>query len=304
MNDVINRKKKLFKNDNPDEFEKVKREPKRAIKAVRATNRDKIEDHFKSNNMKRVWDGMRLMSGYNSKSKSRSLPNSSENYANELNTFYNRFDCHDFSAERRDLRKILENSNDFDNGLSATEEVRRLFSSLNPSKAAGLDRLSPRLLKSCASQLAYIFTSIFNLSLTTRSIPFTWKQSCIIPVPKKPVISCLNDLRPVALTAVPMKLLERLFLNYFKRIVSPFLDPMQFAYQSGRSCEDAILVLLDKIYSHLERAKYRNSVRLLYFDFSSAFNTIQPHVLVTKLINMNIPSNAESESNAESMIQI
>ena len=107
VKDVINRKKKLFKNDNPDEFEKVKREPKRAIKAVRATNRDKIEDHFKSNNMKRVWDGMRLMSGYNSKSKSRSLPNSSENYANELNTFYNRFDCHDFSAERRDLRKIL-----------------------------------------------------------------------------------------------------------------------------------------------------------------------------------------------------
>ena len=182
--------------------------------------------------MKRVWDGMRLMSGYNSKSKSRSLPNSSENYANELNTFYNRFDCHDFSAERRDLRKILENYNDFGNGLSATE-VRRLFSSLNPSEAADPVRLSPRLWKSCASQLAYIFTSIFNLSLTTRFIPFTWKHSCIIPVPKKPVISCLNDLRPVALTAVPMNILERLFLNYFRKIVLPFLDQCNFHISRG-----------------------------------------------------------------------
>ena len=33
VKDVINRKKKLFKNGNPDEFEKVKRELKRAIKA-------------------------------------------------------------------------------------------------------------------------------------------------------------------------------------------------------------------------------------------------------------------------------
>ncbi|PIK49552.1 hypothetical protein BSL78_13570 [Apostichopus japonicus] len=29
--------------------------------------------------------------------------------------------------------------------------------------------------------------------------------SCIIPVPKKPIITCMNDLRPVALTSVAMK---------------------------------------------------------------------------------------------------
>ena len=90
------------------------------------------------------------------------------------------------------------------------------------------------------------------------------------PCTKKSPISCMNDLRPVALTAVPMKILERVFLNKFKSCVSPFLDPMQFAYQSGRSCEDALLTLLDKMYSHLERARFGNSVRLLFLDFSSA----------------------------------
>ena len=79
------------------------------------------------------------------------------------------------------------------------------------------------------------------------------------------------------------------FLNKFKSCISPFLDPMQFAYQNGRSCEDAILTLLNKMYSHLERARFGNSVRLLFFDFSSAFNTIQPHLLINKMMKMKIP---------------
>ena len=77
------------------------------------------------------------------------------------------------------------------------------------------------------------------------------------------------------------------FLEYFKPFVAPFLDPLQFAYQSSRSCEDAILVLLDKLYSHLEHSG--SSARVMFFDFSSAFNTIQPHILVTKLLRMDIP---------------
>ena len=88
-----------------------------------------------------------------------------------------------------------------------------------------------------------------------------------------------------------MKLLERFFLPRFRAILRPFLDTMQFAYQAGRSCEDAILFLFDKSYSHLEGARHGSSVRMLFFDFPSAFNTIQPHILVKKLIDMNVPSN-------------
>ena len=60
------------------------------------------------------------------------------------------------------------------------------------------------------------------------------------------------------------------------------------AYQQGRSTEDAIIVVLEYIYKHLERAKFGNSVRIMYFDFSSAFNTIQPHLLAQKLIQLSI----------------
>ena len=49
---------------------------------------------------------------------------------------------------------------------------------------------------------------------------------------------------------------------------------------------------LENIYSHLE--KTGSTVRLTFFDFSSAFNTIQPHLLVQKPLNMKIPSSVIS----------
>ena len=108
-------------------------------------------------------------------------------------------------------------------------------------------------------------------------------------MPKSCAISCLNDLRPVALTAVPMKICERLFLQHLKPLVLPFLDPLQFAYQANRNCEDAVLLILEKLLSHLEYTYKGFSARVMFFDFSSAFNTIQPHILIGKLLEMNVP---------------
>ena len=76
----------------------------------------------------------------------------------------------------------------------------------------------------------FLFLFLFyNMCFRNRSIPAIWKKSCIIPVPKKPVISCMNDIRPIALTSVPMKVCERLVLNDLKSKVALHLDPMQFA---------------------------------------------------------------------------
>ena len=65
-----------------------------------------------------------------------------------------------------------------------------------------------------------------------------------------------------------------------------FTDHFQFAYCPGRGVDDAILTLLHNIYEHLDRPL--NFVRTLFTDFSSAFNTIQPHLLIKKLHNMNV----------------
>lgn len=50
------------------------------------------------------------------------------------------------------------------------------------------------------------------------------------PVPKKPVVSCLNDLWSEPFTSVVMKICERFVLKSLKGLVSDKLDPLQFAF--------------------------------------------------------------------------
>ena len=63
-------------------------------------------------------------------------------------------------------------------------------------------------------------------------------------------------------------------------------DRLQFAYQPGVGVEDAILYLLHRIHSHLDKG--RGTTRILFLDISSAFNTIQPPMLQDKLNRMEV----------------
>ena len=157
---------------------------------------------------------------------------------------------------------------------------------INPTKAKGPDGISPRVLKLCANQLSGIFSCIFNLSLSQCAIPLLWKTSCIIPVPNRPNVKVMNDYRPIALTPCIMKIFEKCFIVQFQALTSKYIDPLQFAYRKNRSVDDALLYVLNNIYSHLEKAG--SSVRIMFYDFSSAFNTIQPHLLTKKLMKMNL----------------
>ena len=288
---MINKKKQMFGKGDKTQLKAIQKDLDIAISKQKHIYKSKLEQNFTNNNMKKVWQSMRVMSGYsNGSNKTSVLPRSSREYADQLNEFYNRFNIHNFTAATSTLLHDIDSSPE--TFLTLTEdEVRTVFSRVNPTKAMGPDYVSPRILKNCASQLAPIFTTIFNLSFQIKKVPKIWKLSCIIPVPKKSPITCNNDLRPVALTSVVMKSAERLVLNQLKSLTLPFLDPLQFAYQAKRNTEDAILFTLEKLYSHLEMTKCGNSARIVYFDFSSAFNTIQPCLLGKKLVKMDISPN-------------
>ncbi len=69
-----------------------------------------------------------------------------------------------------------------------------------------------------------------------------------------------------------MKTMERIILNCLRSLVVSELDPLQFAYQSSIGVDDAVIYLLHRSYLHLEDAG--RAVRIMFFNLSSAFNTI------------------------------
>ena len=66
----------------------------------------------------------------------------------------------------------------------------------------GTDRIGPRFLKECATPLAAPLTELFNLCLTTASIPDEWKCHMITPVFKSGNRSLVTNYIPISFLAM------------------------------------------------------------------------------------------------------
>ena len=64
-------------------------------------------------------------------------------------------------------------------------------------------------------------------------------------------------------------------VSLLKAHINPLLDPLQYSYRQ-RGTDDAINSIIHLIITHLEETKAH--ARLLFVDFSSAFNTLQPSI--------------------------
>ncbi|KAI3364660.1 hypothetical protein L3Q82_011442 [Scortum barcoo] len=197
--------------------------------------------------------------------------------------YRDKVESHYKDSNTRSMWAGLKTLTDYKKKISSAETCAELLKRINTRKAPGPDGIPGRALKVCADQLADVFADIFNMSLLQSVVPTCFKETIIVPVPKKTKILSLNDYRPVALTStIIMKCFElRLVKSFITSSIPDSLDPLQFAYRPNRSTEDAIALTLHTALSHLDQRD--TYVRMLFIDYSSAFNTIVPSKLVTKL---------------------
>ena len=290
VRDTIKERQTAFQYGDSGDFKAIDKKLKKQIKKAKFDYKKTLEDNFNKNNSKKTWDSMKQIVGMNKKSDCLNLSEDATEYSNKLNQFYNRFDTHNFKEKSKEvLANIMHTTEDHEDIFIKEFEVKTVFQKINPRKASGPDNVKGKVLKSCLNELSFIFTYIFNLSLKVHRVPIGWKTAEIIPVPKKPKVSTLNDLRPVALTPIAMKCFEKIIFKHISSCLSPLQDPCQFAYRAKRSVDDAILIFFNNIYKHIDIPK--QYCRVLFVDFSSAFNTIQPHVLLPKLHDLKVNRN-------------
>ncbi len=200
----------------------------------------------------------------------------------ELNHFYARFEAHNTTHTESAPAAVAEEASAL--SISVSDETRS-FRQVNIHKAVGPDGIPGRVLRACAFQLAGVFTDIFNLSLSLCLwFPYDSKNPPSCPYQRK--IKPHAWMTGVALTPIFSKCFEKLIRDYICSVLPASLDPLQFAYRSNRSTDDAIALTLHTALSHLEN---KNAyVRMLFVDYSSAFNTIVPATLVVKLQTLGL----------------
>ena len=109
------------------------------------------------------------------------------------------------------------------------------LSSLDPSKAKGIDDISPRILKSCALGLYAPLHHLFELSLSNGIIPAQWSAHIITPVYKSGDRSSVKNYRPISLLCTVSKVLERIVYDKIIDFLTPSISLHQFGFLSKRS---------------------------------------------------------------------
>ncbi|GFR81869.1 reverse transcriptase [Elysia marginata] len=133
---ILNRKKIAFQNKRDYDIKSIHKEVRATIRQGKESYKRKIEKYFKNNHMRKVWQGMNLMVGCKGK-KGNNCVEGDEGYANDLNKFYARFDCHDFVQEREECKSALLESllHDRERIVIDESEVRKAMLALKPNKA-------------------------------------------------------------------------------------------------------------------------------------------------------------------------
>ena len=94
------------------------------------------------------------------------------------------------------------------------EGIERILKTLDTSKSPGPDVLHPRPLAEMAEQLAEPFQALFStLSLEEGILPQGWKDGNVTPIFKKGKKHQTGNYRPVSLTSIPCRVMEKLVRN-------------------------------------------------------------------------------------------
>ena len=219
-------------------------------------------------------DGLPLTMSFKSQKASTSLGK-----ADLFNAyFYSVFtDCSDFDF---DPASSSPPNDQLSSIFCEEDEVFRELSSLDGSKAFGIDGIGPLYLKHCAVALTPPLTYLFNLSLSTHSLPLDWQTHIIKPIFKSGDKCNVANYRPISLLPTISKVLERIIHNKIAGHICEKISPFQFGFLPSRSPIKQLLSLTSVIQNAFEA---NDSVDCVYLDFKKAFDSVPHNKLLYKL---------------------
>ena len=165
--------------------------------------------------------------------------------------------------------------------------IKNFLKKLKKTKATGVDELPAILLRDCADYIATPLHSIINQSLSTNTVPLTWKIAKIVPVYKSGDTSNVENYRPISVLPILSKMLEKAvhsqLIDFLEN--NNLLNSFQFGYRQNRSTDIATTLFVDEIRNNGDMGKLTGA---LFLDLSKAFDTISHGLILKKLESYGI----------------
>ena len=211
----------------------------------------------------------------------------------EVSDILNKFFASVFTNENTNNMPLIEQPEGLDtleNIHFRVNEVQEHLCKLNIYKSTGPDDLHPRILRSLSDILSQPLTEIFNRSMSTGIVPKDWKKANITAIYKKGSRQDPGNYRPISLTSVVGKIIEKLIKSsitcHLER--NHLIKDTQHGFRSKLSC---LTNLLDFFQHVTELYDDNKAVDLIYLDFQKAFDKVPHERLLKKVEGLGIVGN-------------
>ena len=145
----------------------------------------------------------------------------------------------------------------------------------------------------CKAALLTPLKYIFEKSLDEQKLPDIWKSAHVSAIFKSGSKTKPDYYRPISLTSVPGKLLERIIRDEIVKHMSEnnIFAKSQHGFLAGKSCVTQLLEFLEDVTSALDKGE---DVDVIYLDLSKAFDRVPHKRLLRKLWGYGIRGNTRS----------
>ena len=151
------------------------------------------------------------------------------------------------------------------------QEVFAQLSSVDISKACGPDAIPGFLLKASAEFISSPLSFFFTTSLRTAKLPKDWVTANTVPVFKRDDRSVVKNYRPISLTSLVIKTMERIIYSNIVSVLESHnrISSCQFGFRKGCSTSH---LLLQVVHDWAKTLNSWSSSHCLLLDFAKAFD--------------------------------
>ena len=172
--------------------------------------------------------------------------------------------------------------------IFSPEKVKLAINSFGKNKAPGPDGIRPIALQHLDEGTFKRLSDIFEASVALKYVPKILTKSKLIFIPKPGKDpEDPRSVRPITLSSFVFKTMERvIYWNLEENGFVESISESQHAYRRNKSTETALVSLVDK----LESAVQRNKLSLgVFLDISGAFDNILINKIIEQLEAKNFP---------------
>jgi len=124
---------------------------------------------------------------------------------------------------------------------------------------------------------------MFTQMMSVSAVPDDWKAAIIVPVYKKGLATDVANYRPISLTCVSSKIMERIIADQMNSFLckNNIISKAQHGFLKGVSTTTN---LLESFNDWTISVQAQKSITVAYIDFAKAFDTVSHAITLSQAI--------------------